>query len=199
MRTSVAAAMWFLRPEGLSVMEIGLVGRTGFQSKGSARWRRSLRTDARRWGSQSNDAEIRSLHQRVSAATNIPLPDADLQANGPVEAERIYEQAVMILRERTRESSAFPLAAAENAEYGFRRNLLGLRPLALFDAGVTLFAAVALLAGGHARFAVPAFASVVAIVLWLRLITPRWVRLAAERYADRLLGAAVALPSAETS
>jgi hypothetical protein len=152
-----------------------------------------------RWGRPGAEATTRSLHQRVSAATDVALPDADRQASDPAEAERVYEQAVLVLRERTRDSTAFPLVAAENAEYGFRRNLLGLRPLALAGAGITLAASTVLLADGHARFAVPALASVVAGAIWLRLIGPVWVRLAAERYADRLLGAAVTLTDRSAS
>ena len=33
------------------------------------------------------------------------------------------------LREATRDTSRFPLVFAENANYGFRRNLWGLRPI----------------------------------------------------------------------
>lgn len=152
-----------------------------------------------RWGEADTEATTRSLHQRVSAATYVALPSADHQASGPAEAQRVYEQAVLVLRERTRDSTAFPLVAAENAEYGFRRNLLGLRPLALAGAGVTLVASTVLLADGHTRFAVPALASLIAGAIWLRLIGPDWVRLAAERYADRLLGAAVTLTDRSAS
>jgi hypothetical protein len=148
-----------------------------------------------RWGPPGTEAATRSLHQRVSATTDIDLPDADDQASMPDEAERLYEQAVLVLRERTRDPSAFPLVAAENAEYGFRRNLLGLRPLALAGAAITVTASGVMLAEGHLSFLVPAVASLVAGGVWFWLIGPSWVRLAAERYADRLLGASVTLPA----
>jgi hypothetical protein len=146
-----------------------------------------------RWGPTETQATTRSLHEQVTAATGIALPDAVGQASSPAEADRVYEQAVLVLRERTRDPAVFPLVAAENAEYGFRRNLLGLRPLALAGAAITLAASSVLLADGHARFVVPALTSVAAGGVWLWLIGPGWVRLAAEHYADRLLGAAVTL------
>ena len=152
-----------------------------------------------RWRPTDTQAKARSLHEQVTAATGVALPDAVGQASSPTEADRVYEQAVLVLRERTRDPAAFPLIAAENAEYGFRRNLLGLRPLALAGAAITLVASSVLLADGHARFVVPALASVAAGGVWLWLIGPGWVRLAAERYADRLLGAAVTLNAGSAS
>lgn len=148
-----------------------------------------------RWGSPYTEATTLSLHERVSAATGIALPDADNQASMPGEAEHLYEQAVLVLRERTRDPATFPLVAAENAEYGFRRNLLGLRPFALAGTAITVMASGVMLAEGHPRFIVPAVASLVAGSVWFWLIGPAWVRLAAERYADRLLGASVTLPA----
>jgi hypothetical protein len=150
-------------------------------------------TSARlRWGSDGQ-AATRSLHDRVCAATNVSLPDAAAQSDDPAEAERVYEHAVLVLREHTRDEALFPLVAAENAEYGFRRNLLGLRGLALATAALTLAASVPLLVDGHTRYVLPAVASVIAIGGWRWLISPDWVRLAAERYAEQLLGAAVVI------
>jgi hypothetical protein len=146
-----------------------------------------------RWGPPNTEATTRALHKQVTAATGVALPDAAGQAGSPAEADRVYEQAALVLRERTRDQSVFPLVAAENAEYGFRRNLLGLRPLALAGAAITLAVSSVLLVDGRTRFILPALGSVAAGGVWLWLIRPRWVRLSAERYADRLLSAAVTL------
>lgn len=151
-----------------------------------------------RWGLPGTEAATRSMHERVSSATDVALPDANSQTSEPAEAERVYEQAVLVLRERTRDPAAFPLVAVENAEYGFRRNLLGLRPLALAGATITLVASGVMLADGHSRFILAALASLVAGAVWLWLIGPGWVRLAAERYADSLFGAATMLAARST-
>lgn len=52
-----------------------------------------------------------------------------------------------------------------------------------------------MIAESHPSFIVPAVVSLVAGGVWLWLIGPAWVQLAAERYADRLLGASVTLPA----
>jgi hypothetical protein len=148
-----------------------------------------------RWLSPEETAATHSLHERVTATTGIALPDPPSEANAPEQADRDYEHAVLVLRERTRDTTAFPLVFAENAEYGFRRNLLGLRPLALAGTAITLVASIALIASGNPRYAAPAAVALSAAAVWWRLIRPDWVRLAAERYADRLLGAAVTLPA----
>ena len=49
------------------------------------------------------------------------------------------------LREATRDTSRFPLVFAENANYGFRRNLWGLRPIGTGVAVVLLLFSWALL------------------------------------------------------
>jgi hypothetical protein len=156
-------------------------------------------TSARlRWASDGQGT-TRSIHKRVFAATAVSLPDAAAQSDDPVEAERVYEHAVLVLRELTRDEALFPLVAAENAEYGFRRNLFGLRGLGLATATVTLAASAVLLVDGHTRFVLPAVASIIAISSWRWVISPEWVRLAADRYAERLLGAAVTISSESAS
>lgn len=150
-----------------------------------------------RWRSRQDPAATRSMHDRIQAATGVCLPDAHEEAKAPEQADHEYEQAVLILREKTRDTGAFPLVFAESAEYGFRRNLLGLRPLALAGAALTLAVSIALTASGHPRFIAPAVASLTAAAGWWWLIRPDWVRLAAERCADRLLAAAITLPVVE--
>ena len=56
-----------------------------------------------RWGPTDAQAKTRSLHKQVTAATGVALPDAVGQASSPTEADRVYEQAVLVLRERTRD------------------------------------------------------------------------------------------------
>jgi hypothetical protein len=117
-----------------------------------------------------------------------PLPtEAEEEAN-PDEADQRYEVAVAALRDRTRDESRFRLVAEENAEYGFRRNCLGLRPLAVGVAFLVLSVSGTLfLCGSHSQFLLPGAVSVLALVFWLAVVTDEWVRSAADRYAVRLL------------
>jgi CHASE2 domain-containing sensor protein len=83
------------------------------------------------------------------------------------------------------------LVATENAEYGFRRNTLGLKPIAILVAiGIGVLSLVlAAIDSWPPGFVVPAVVSVLALVFWVWVVTPDWVRSAAETYAARLMEA----------
>ena len=67
----------------------------------------------------------------------------------PEWADTKYEEVVTSLREATRDTSRFPLVFAENANYGFRRNLWGLRPIGTAVAVVLFLISWTLLSLGH--------------------------------------------------
>ncbi len=137
------------------------------------------------------------------------LPTEEEEVRDPVGADQHYEAAVSFLREATRDTSKFPLVLAENVNYGFRRNLWGLKPYGLAFAVLATAASwgLSLLSAGLptaepwldtvvmnpeavtvTRLAGSVF-NTTAVIVWLFIITPGWVRIAAEAYAQRLLGA----------
>jgi hypothetical protein len=133
-----------------------------------------------------------------------PLPDARAEREDPAAADRRYDEAVAVLRERTRDKSHFRLVFAENMEYGFRRNALGLRPFALIIACIALVLSATLLVWGHgdqagrwSRWGISAAISSASLFYWWRIVNPEWVRRPAELYADRLLEAVESLRAAE--
>lgn len=68
-----------------------------------------------------------------------PVPSAQEEETTPQQANDFYNAAGNWLREHTRDQRKFAILFAENITYGFRRNLLGLRPVALvFNAFVLL-------------------------------------------------------------
>jgi hypothetical protein len=105
-------------------------------------------TSRLRWRSGAPDAAVQRLHERMEAATGERLPDAASEEVDPVEADRQYEEAVRILRGRTRKADEFPLVAAENADYGFRRNAYGVRLYGAAVAVVGLLVSIAFTALG---------------------------------------------------
>ena len=72
---------------------------------------------------------IPGLRRQVEEWIGYPLPTQQEEEACPAWADTKYEEAVTALREATRDTSRFPLVFAENANYGFRRNLWGLRPI----------------------------------------------------------------------
>jgi hypothetical protein len=122
--------------------------------------------------------------------TRLRLPSENEEAQDPEGADAVYEAAVAVLKEHTRDISQYPMVHHENASYGFRRNTLGLRPLgtlaSLIGLGAALVAAIAV-PGAVAAFLVAAFVDLLLLLFWWRTVTEAWVRRAGEAYADALL------------
>jgi hypothetical protein len=140
-----------------------------------------------RWRDSDDPEALARLHKRLAATVGSPLPTRTEEEADPAAADRRYDEVIAELRERTREG--FPLVLAENSEYGFRRNALGLQPVALGVAALCFVVSVVLAVGvGDRRFVLAAVVALVDGLLWRR-ISPSWVCRAAEVYADRLLEA----------
>jgi hypothetical protein len=143
---------------------------------------------------------------------NVPglqLPTAEEESKDRHKADLAYASAVKWLQERCRGKN-FPLVEKENAEYGFRRNLRGMRSIGLTACVLAAALSVAAPVNGHHDLAnalvslstgqswqaftgiSPAIiaATVVAIVAvlgWLVIVRDQWVRDAGDQYARALL------------
>lgn len=145
----------------------------------------------------------------IKHVPGLNLPTADEERVNPIEvADNAYRSAVEWLKEYCRTHDC-PLVEKENAEYGFRRNLRGLRPLGVALTCVGLLATVAwsLFAAGltvgdllrpstwHALagheisglLLGTAALNLVALVFWLCVVRDSWVRQAGDQYARALL------------
>lgn len=153
------------------------------------RWGGPPTTRLLRWRDAADSQTHARLLARVEKGTGVPMPSPEAEAADPQAADRAYERAVADLRARTRDLDRFSLLGKENAEYGFRRNCLGLRPVGLGVACVVLALSVVMVVlGAHQqRFVVSAAVAALVGFVWLRVVSGRWVRAAADRYAERLL------------
>lgn len=155
-------------------------------------WGGAPTTAMLRWRGAANRVQVERRHALLQEQIRpgLRLPTETEEVQDPKAADDAYEAAVSVLRERTRDASQFPLVRSENARYGFRRNMLGLRPVGL--AGSLVGLGAALLVAVAFRKTMPAFL-VVAVVdallllFWWRTVTEAWVRAAAEAYAHALL------------
>ena len=148
-----------------------------------------------RWAEAPDRQAVERLHERVGDVVSTPLPTEPEEKADPAGAAGRYDEATAELRELTRSREQFPLVFEENANYGFRRNCLGLRPLALVVALAVLATSGALLALGHdePRFWAAAGVACVALIGWWLLVTERWVEAAGKIYADRLFEAVASI------
>lgn len=189
---------------GLHVLVVQVVRDLGSGQQPSLyeKWGGAPTTVRLRWAEATNSILHRRRHGNVSSSTGIDLPDAQTEAADPAAADEAYEAATAVLKELTRNGADHPLVQAEVTQYGFRRNLYGCRPYGI--------AVAALAALGELSLALVSFRddvivstplmfvafgfSTVWVVGWLRLVTPDFVRLGGDRYAEALIGAAATLP-----
>ena len=150
---------------------------------------------------------IPGLRRQVEEWIGYPLPTQQEEKACPAWADTKYEEAVTALREATRDTSRFPLVFAENANYGFRRNLWGLRPIGTSIAVLLVLICWALLLltiwgkpwpnPWWDIFPNPDSTAVIRIFVavantgfaafWLLWVKPSWVKAVADVYALRLL------------
>jgi hypothetical protein len=122
------------------------------------------------------------------ALTGEALPTQDHERAAPAEADRMYERAATRARALVREDDAHRILGDANAEYGFRRNCLGIRREGiLLSAGVTAASFLLYFAGAGDRSAgylAPGIVGLVLLAFWLKIVKPDWARVASERYSD---------------
>jgi hypothetical protein len=128
---------------------------------------------------------------------DVRLPTAQEEIADPEAADQVYETCVSFLRHNTRDHQKFPLVFEELCNYGFRRNLWGMKPLGIVTSlvgigSVVPFAVMDWLrlgVGPPPLVAAAALINSLVLLAWAVWFRRDWVRTAAEAYAERLLEA----------
>jgi hypothetical protein len=153
-----------------------------------------------RWGGKPSTAMLRYQDQTVDRFTKsryknalakmcgLEFPTEAEEGVNPRRADEVYESAIRALLERRR-GKTFPLIFRENCNYGFVRNLVGLKSIGLVVVIGTLLADNIVLwfhLADPKGIAVSAFISV-ATGLVLFMLSPASVKRTGEAYAVALL------------
>jgi hypothetical protein len=166
------------------------------------RWGGPPTTTALRHRDAANPLLLERQHQKIAAVLEHALPTAAEEKADPAGADHAYQAATAVLIARTRgRRKEYPLIFAENCNYGFRRNMLGLRRWGTLLAGATCLLAVTGIAvslAGPISLPVGPMTAVVIVsavsaVIWWRVVTSDWVKRTACSYAERLFEAAETL------
>ena len=136
-------------------------------------------------------------HRRCQARLPDPKgPSARAEKGNPAAADQVYESWVRCLLELTRDKKKYPLVFEANVNYGFRRNYWAMKPAGILSSSLGLLSSTANTAFTHSETTRVAEISVISIIFctlfltwWLLRITPGWVKLAGDAYAERLLAA----------
>ena len=172
------------------------------------------------WGGKPSVAMLRHTDSRLqkptkdryrnflsSAVPGLALASPQEEEANPAQADAEYDSANRWLLDHTKDHARFGLLFTENMNYGFRRNLLALKPIALgMDALVLVLVIGMAVASWKGQFVStilalsPEWWASVAIMaghtlLFLAYIRAGWVLTAAETYAQQLLAACDSLES----
>jgi hypothetical protein len=189
--------------------EIARAAGKALEPKLLASWGGWPTTRLLRHSDQNLPALTKQRYSNVLASkTAMAWPTEATESADAASADDVYRAATDWLRQQTR-GAEFGLLLSENASYGFRRNMLGLKTWAMVIAVVCALAGCASVAYGAAnssqllsmvlepanrpRLGAAAF-SIVALLGWTFVVTSAWVKAASETYATALLACCDRLP-----
>lgn len=214
---SVAAAL----PDGLNLLLTGtsavvFLPLSYFMSQVAADFGKRLEPGLwEAWGGPPTTRFLRHDNDEFNPATRarvhaklrtlgLEVPTAAEEKADDDRAGLLYGSAVDDLRGRTRDPERFHLVYKSNIEYGFRRNLLGVRPIGLTVTTIALVISGWIL---YRRWHSEGVVSLVAVVTtlvntcvalaWLIGVRAATVRVTADRYARSLLEAALNVESSK--
>ena len=145
--------------------------------------------------SSLNKITVKRYHNKLKVLLpNISLPTALDEHLKPTESNLIYDSCIDFLKEQTRDTKKYKILFEENINYGFRRNLRGLKPIAI----IIILINITLIIGRlyynlhylelfEFSWVFPLFINLIFLLLWLFLITKNFVKKQSYNYAVRLL------------
>src|SRR5882762_2600645 len=146
--------------------------------------------------SKLNSITLERYHSKLQTVLpELRIPTSIEEAKNHSAANRIYDSCVHFLRESTRDQKQFPVVFAENINYAFRRNLWASKPYGIPSSlGGIVSCGLAIILRWHGNPSglllsiVGTALSAVLLFLWWVVFNPKWVRIPADAYAERLLG-----------
>jgi len=129
-------------------------------------------------------------HNMISAETGIAPPTEEFEATSPKEAEDIYLSWSDYLRGKTRDRNKYPMVFEENINYGFRRNLLGVKAFCILS-GILSLVMIGISSykyGSYTELTVGiSLVITLYIFVFIFIVNKNWVKTAAYAYAKQLV------------
>ena len=145
-----------------------------------------------------NEITRRAVHDSLMRL-GLKVPTVEEEAQDPKYSDECYAACTAELRRLTRNKRKYPLVHKRLIDYGFRRNMLGLKWIGLITAAVvSIMCASHILwnwdtAGLHGPLLVVGIISAGIEIAWLTLVNEGAVSLGSERYANTLLEASMSM------
>jgi hypothetical protein len=132
-------------------------------------------------------------HKTLSTLVKAKAPSPAEEEKDPATADQTYTAWSNYLRVNTRDTKMYPLLFDELVQYGYRRNLWGLRPVGITTSALSAITAAAWCYYGRRtkgswspETAGAAGLALVFLLLWAFRFTADWVRIPADAYGERL-------------
>jgi hypothetical protein len=156
-------------------------------------WGGTPTTQLLRYSGPANPVLRERWHKQLAKLLGKSLPTAEEEKDNPTHADKIYEAATRLLIDKARDRKKFPLVYAELVNYGFCRNLYGVRWLGF---SLALIGFVSSLAANSwsvnttgKESLLPWGCGIVCflfLLCWIFVVKSAWVKVPAMSYAHRL-------------
>lgn len=153
-----------------------------------ARWGGFPTVRALRFTAAGTDPLLKMRRRDVERLSGMSLPSRREQARDPQQADARYDAAVRRCLPKI-DRSKHPLCFAEIVHYGFRRNLLALKPAGLVTLAATIIL-IAVLGFNSGELSSPVTLVIAAVLLaallaWLSVVREPWVLAQADSFSER--------------
>lgn len=125
--------------------------------------------------------------------TGLRMPTSVQEANDSKYADEVYESCAKYLISNTRDTKKFNLLFKENINYGFRRNLWGMKTWALCFLLLCFILHLFMVSNYFTNFykidikdILPFVIIFIIALFWIFIVTRNWVKIPAYAYAERL-------------
>lgn len=195
---SIWGKIWTLFVLSGGIILLSQIGRDFGKKKENdlfKKWGGKPTTKFLRYKDAPNKIHLQRMHDKLNQIVpELTMPTEEDENNYPTKTDEIYDSYIKHLISKTRNKKSFPLIFQENCNYGFRRNLWGMKPIGVSFAFIGTIYPIFLLFVLVKQFSplpVSLFISIIinAILLlgWVLWVLPDWVKIAADAYAERLL------------
>lgn len=143
---------------------------------------------------ESNQVRCLQIHKNLQVMLpDLKMPTPEEEKENPQKADEIYEAFVLHLKAKTRDTKKFSLVFKENINYGFLRNLWGLKPYGIAIASIGVVVSFAYLVWKYVyiknisyEIMVIAIINLTLLLFWIIWVQPKRIKIAAIAYAERL-------------
>ena len=164
------------------------------KSKEKALWEKWGGPPTRRFLRHSNTEFNKIMRERCHRVlqenlNDVRIPTRNEEEQNPTEADEIYDYCVQYLISQTRDIKKYNLVFKENVNYGFLRNLWGLKPIGIVSTAIGIIASCLfiLFKNEIMQPVITICFQILFMILWIFWVKYNKVKIAAEAYAARLL------------